>query len=99
MCVVFESCPVPEADAFLWVMVGKVCQKTKKGKFLLLFEFTHAKDVQVSSFGTLVGGVAALVLRQFWKERQQSIIYNDVRDAVVAVSEFEVQAAAALEGT
>ena len=39
------------------------------------------------------------MLRQFWRERQKSIIHNDLRDAVVAESEFEVQAAAALEGT
>ena len=56
-------------------------------------------DFQVSSSGTLAGSFAALVLRQFWKERQKSVIHNDVRHAVVAASELEVQAAAAFEGT
>ena len=36
-------------------------------------------EFQVSSSGTLTG------VRQFWKERHQSIIHNDVRDAVVEV--------------
>ena len=85
MCVVFESCPVPEADAFSWCHVWNGVSKDKEREVLASFEFTQTKDVQVSSFGTLA------LLRQFWKERQKSIIYNDVRDAVVAESEFALE--------
>ena len=90
MCVVFESCPVPGTDAFSWGHDWKGVSKDKERKVPASFEFTQTKDVQVSSFGTLVGGVAAPVLRQFWKERQKSIIYNAVRDAVAAESEFRI---------
>ena len=52
-------------------------------------------EFQVSASGTLERDFVAPVLRQFWKERHQSIIYNYVRDAVVEFPELQLQAAAA----
>ena len=71
-------------------MIGKVCQKTKKGKFLLLLSLLRPKTFKFLRLGCWWEGVAAPVLRRFGKEREKFIIYNDLRDAVVAESEFDV---------
>ena len=63
---------------------------------LSTFSSTVTTVVQVSSFGILAGRLLALCEREFWEERHWSIIDNDVRDAVVDVSEHQFEAAAAL---
>ena len=52
MCVVFESCPIPETDAFSWGHDWKGVSKDKEREVPASFEFTQTKDVQLSSFGT-----------------------------------------------
>ena len=59
----------------------------------MVFLVSSKDELQVSSSGTLAGDFLAPVMRRFWKERHQSIIYNDVRSAVV--DEVAFQAAAA----
>ena len=60
MCVVFESCPVPETDAFSSGHDWKGVSKDKEREVPASFEFTQTKDVPVSSFGTLLGALRRL---------------------------------------
>ena len=55
-----------------------------------------AKSFHVPSCGILAGFLLAPGVREFWQERHWSIIDNDVREAVVEISEHQFVAAAAL---
>ena len=81
-------------------MLDSFCKGTLKGEEsteLFVSLVSSRDEFQVSSSGHPgVGTLWAPVLRQFWKERHHSIIYNDVRDAVVEFPELLFQAAAAI---
>ena len=86
----------PGINAFSW---GRGCKgklKNKEREVFASFSSTVAPVVQASSFGILAGRLSALCEREFWTERYWSIIYNDVRDAVVESPENLFEAAAAL---
>ena len=90
---------VPGLRASSPVPVSKGMLKVEEDKRSNVYLVSPAGVLQVSSFGTLVLPLLALVQRTIWKERHQFFINcNDVRDAVVE-SEPVAKAAAALQGT
>ena len=69
----------------------------RKVQRLLFRWFLGKMNSRFLRLGLWRGIFSALVLRQFWKERHKSIIYNDVRSAVVAeCPEDQIQVAAAV---
>ena len=91
---------VPGLRASSPVPVWKGMLKVKEDQRSTFSLVSPAGVLQVSSFGTLVLPLLALVQRKFWKERHQFIINcNDVRDAVVDTTVLVAKAAAAFQGT
>ena len=78
------------------VPVWKGMPKVKEDQRSTVSLVSRSGVLQVSSFGIPAGSLLALCEREFWKERYWSIIYNDVRDAVVESPENLFEAAAAL---
>ena len=76
------------------VWKGKLAKDESEENVFLLN--SGATSFQVPSCGILAGFLLAPGVREFWKERHWSIIDNDVRDAVVEISEHQFVAAAAL---
>ena len=90
---------VPGLRASSPVPVSKGMLKVKEDQRSTVSLVSPAGVLQVSSFGTLVLPLLALVQRTFWKERHQFFINcNDVRDAVVDTV-LVAKAAAAFQGT
>ena len=87
---------VPGLRASSPVPVSKGMLKVEEDKRSNVYLVSPAGVLQVSSFGTLVLPLLALVQRTIWKERHQFFINcNDDRDAVVEISERQFVAAAA----
>ena len=81
-----------EHVAHVWK--GKLAKDESEENVFLLS--SGATVFQVPSCGILAGFLLAPGEREFWKEGHWSIIDNDVRNAVVEISEHQFVAAAAL---
>ena len=91
---------VPGLHASSSVPVWKGMPKVKEDQRCTVSLVSPSGVLQVSSFGTLVLPLLALVQRKFWKERHQFIINcNDVKGAVVVDTVLAAKAAAAFQGT